>query len=58
MTIYVVEFMYDYTTQLGYSTDRKVAEKMAKKFSKEQHEDAWVKEYTLDKNKWCEFCGD
>ena len=55
MTIYVVEMMYDYTTQIGFSTSRKVAVEMAKKFKEKTKMDYWVKEYTTGKDNWVEF---
>ena len=53
MKIYVVEAMYDYTTQLGWSTSREVAKEKCKELSK--YNDCWVKEYQTGKSNWCEF---
>lgn len=58
MTIYVVEFIYDYTEQLGFSTSKQVAEKKAKEFAKKSGHDTWVRPYSTNKNNWAEFCGD
>lgn len=56
MTIYVVESIYDYTYQVGYSTSREIAEKKCKEYKKEiKNRPFWVKEYTINKDKWCEF---
>ena len=55
MKIYVVETMYDYTTHLGFSTSKKVAEKIAKEYTKKYNHSAWVREYKEDKNLWCDF---
>lgn len=57
MIIYVVERIYDYTVQLGWSTSRKVAEEKCKEYNK-QNLKCWVKEYRTDKNGWSEFDGD
>lgn len=57
MKIYVVEMLSDYTIQIGFSTSRKVAEEMAKKFEKEDNRDYWVTEYTTGKDNWVEFDG-
>ena len=58
MKIYVVETMNDYTTQIGFSTDKKVAEREAEQCRKNIHKDFWVTPYTLDKNTWCDFNGE
>lgn len=55
MTIYVVEHMYDYTVQIGWSTSKEVAEQKCKEFEKDHNTRAWVRPYTLDKNKWSNF---
>ena len=56
MKIYVVETVMDYCVQVGFSTDKKVAEKEANKLNKtSKYYDYFVTEYTLDKNNWCEF---
>lgn len=55
MTIYVVEYMYDYTVQIGWSTSKEVAERKRKEFEKDHNISAWVRSYTLDKNNWGEF---
>lgn len=58
MTIYVVETMCDYCTQIGFSTSRKVTEAKAKEFTCHTNRKAWVEVYTTDKNNWCDFDGD
>lgn len=58
MRIYVVEGMNDYTTQIGWSTDKKVAEKKAAEFKKRTRQDAWVTCYTLKNDNWCSFNSD
>ena len=55
MIIYVVEQMYDYTSQIGWSTSKEIAETMAKKWTKKLNRRCWVKEYKTNKNNWCEF---
>lgn len=58
MTIYVVETMYDYCTQMGFSTSKKKAEEKAKELERLIHRKTWVETYTTDKNDWCAFDGD
>lgn len=56
MKIYVVETIADYCEQIGFSTDKKVAEKEAKRLNKtSKYRHFFVSEYTLDKTNWCEF---
>lgn len=55
MTIYVVEQLYDYTIQIGWSTSQKVAEQMCEEYSKESSRPCWVNKYTTNKNNWSEF---
>ena len=56
MKIYVVETITDYCVQVGFSTDKKVAEEKAKKLNKtSKYHDFFVTEYTLGKKNWCEF---
>lgn len=61
MKIYVIETSGDYTTQIGFSTSRKVAEQKAKELIEYFHSHgwknntAWVTEYSEGKNLYCEF---
>lgn len=56
MKVYVVETIADYCEQIGFSTDRKVAEKKAKELNKtSKYHDFFVTEYTLNNENWCEF---
>lgn len=56
MKIYVVETVADYGVQVGFSTDKKVAEEKAKKLNKtSKYHNFFVTEYTLNKKNWCEF---
>ena len=48
--------MADYCVQVGFSTDRKIAEEKAKKLNKAcKYPEFFVTEYTLTKKNWCEF---
>ena len=56
MKIYVVETIADYCVQVGFSTDRKIAEKKAKELNKTcKYPEFFVTEYTLNNKNWCEF---
>ena len=55
MRIYVVETMWVYTEQLGFSTSKEIAEKKARKYSKRLKKSCWVKEYDSGEKNWIEF---
>ena len=56
MTIYVVETIIDYCEQIGFSTDRVIAQKKANELNKNSnYREFYVTAYTLDKSNWCEF---
>lgn len=60
MKIYVVEGLFDYTVQLYWAADKEVAQKKADEFNKEvsPYHKAYVAEYELNNEGWCEFCND
>ncbi len=65
MKIYVVESLFDYTTQFGFSTSRKVAEQKMKEIEERDkefypncHHHFWIEEYSEGKELWADFNGD
>ena len=58
MKIYVIETVFDYTTQCGFSSSKKIAEKIAKEMSNKYGRKYWVHEYTENKNLYTEFDND